>query len=540
MGSILARVQDINRAASASVIGLGERTLYAALRTYYAVMHIVRRSPTTAEEQAKGLRTPVSRMVEFYVTHIWPGPLPKALPIVFEKDQPPPNPEAVERAIQLVWKWSNWEAKKQYAIRLMVMTGDLILKVCTRREGVTERPDTPENRSLGDLDLDEASDPRVYLQVIDPGTVTDLEVDDRDNVIYIRIDIPKTRRTRDETDEAYTYTEVWDTGGVRIWEHDKGIDEPLRRLGVPQVEYDLEMAGTRNALPFIHAPFKDVGGTRGMPAYWQSLSKIDEADSMASKLHQLIFRWKQVLWAIENNAKDDMGVSLPPAQVSSGDTIELGGEQFISLTGQLRCLVPNVDLGDILEILNAQLEENRKDMPELLADELLSRSDQIATETARLLMEPAFQRIREARGNAEAALARADILALRMAQTIAIPGFLENEIGTIFDHSFEERDLWPQSEKEAAAIQEVQARTDVSRHELGIPLSMILEERGYTKEQITTIMLGQAEEKAAKKTASDAWVDRAMREFDQGQVLPNQVPAELDNEGATKDTDGDE
>ncbi|MEI7849538.1 MAG: hypothetical protein WCK35_27315, partial [Chloroflexota bacterium] len=163
----------------------------------------------------KPLRNPAKRTVEFHVTHIWPGSLEKALPIVTE------NPRIIE-PIHQVWRWSNWGVKKQLAARWFALFGDWFCKVATSSDPITGKV------------------VRVYLQNIKPEMVTDFEVDERGNVTYIRLDIPITATPQGLGPNSATinnmstyHTEVWDKTGVKIYVNHRDPSTPVKQLGPP-------------------------------------------------------------------------------------------------------------------------------------------------------------------------------------------------------------------------------------------------------------------------------------------------------------------
>jgi hypothetical protein len=500
------RIRNAAYSARRTMLRMGERLVYNALRVYYAALELAG-ARHDKEPETLPLRTPVHRTVEFYVAHIWPGNLPDALPLVIEN----PNADAITAAIHQVWTWSNFNAKKQYAVRLFAMTGDLIFKVVSTTD--SEAPD---------------SDPtRVYLQVIDPATVSELEEDERGYVQRIRIDVPKISTRRDVPDEPYTYTELWDAQGMRIWNHKQSVDTNVFMLGTAIETKTLEDTGV-SFLPFVHAKFRDVGETRGMPACWHALPKIDQCDLMATELHRIIFRFKSVLWALEQTAVDVTGRPLPPPRVTGaeedgtrqGRTIELGQERFIAVNGTMKCLVPPLQYDDLLHVVQAQEAEIAKDLPELRFYEIQA-STQIATETLRLLLAPALTRILEARGNAEAALIRANQIALTMAQKLGLAGFEPETIGTYekgdFEHSIKPRDVWPMTEGEQADLLLKRAQASQAKKELGWSLETILrEDWGFTDDEVLAFMKLKSAEDANSQSFADVLMNASMRRFNAG------------------------
>ena len=191
------------------------RELYRLLYAYYLNnglyedLQLMLSNEGVWKEALRGLRNPANRVVEFHVSHLWPGQLPEALPLKAD------NQRIIEPVHQL-WQWSNWSAQKQVGARRFGNFGDLFIKVVQK------------NNAAG-------QPVSVYLQLLDPQYVSDFDKDERGFVTYIRVDVPRTRRTEDDI-ETYTHTEVWDKAGqsYRVWEHDKTAGHRLRSTGDAQ------------------------------------------------------------------------------------------------------------------------------------------------------------------------------------------------------------------------------------------------------------------------------------------------------------------
>jgi hypothetical protein len=149
---------------------------------------------------------------------------------------------------------------------------------------------------------------------------------------------------------------------------------------------------------------------------------------------------------------DASGRPLPPPRVNSGGTdndddatITIGDDTFIRLPGNasLQSLVPQLQYEAALKILQDHMRELRQDIPELAYYEVTERSD-LSGRALRLMLGPALQRAAEARGNAQAALVRADQMALTLG---AQAGLFTDLGGTYesgaFEHGFAERDVLP-------------------------------------------------------------------------------------------------
>src|SRR5690349_1580472 len=106
----------------------------------------------------KPLRNPANRAVEFHVAHLWPGALPKAMPISSKR------PGVID-AINQVWDWSNWGAEKQLTARKYANLGDLFIKVPTHRAA-------------------DGAVSQVFLQALEPANVIDFRKDARGFLTY--------------------------------------------------------------------------------------------------------------------------------------------------------------------------------------------------------------------------------------------------------------------------------------------------------------------------------------------------------------------
>jgi hypothetical protein len=376
----------------------------------------------------KPLRNPAFRVVEFYAATLWPGPLDRALPLTVKRDE-------IREPIARVWAWSNWAAQKQVSARQLAMLGDLFIKVVKPEDGE-----------------------RVYFQVIDPEHVSDFDTDERGFLTYIRVDVPQAERRGDSV-KRVTHTEVWTKERYRLWVHDRQDGEEIDRLGRPRVEAPLSQLGI-DFVPFVHAKFRDIGEARGQAAITPALDKIDEANLQATRLHQMLFRGNKNTWVLRANGVTGDGRPLPPPSIGGDagsqagtNTVTLGDDEVWRLPGtsELQSLVPNINYDAALAVLNAMIDELRRDLPELVYDEL-SRMDDASGVAVRLRMTGAIDRVLEARGNAEAALVRAN----QMALTIGASAGLFDRIGRFedgdFEHGFAERTVVPETKQEAEQV----------------------------------------------------------------------------------------
>jgi len=408
----------------------------------------------------KPLRNPAHRAVEFYVSKLWPGPLERALPIVTE------NKKLLD-AIGLIWQWSNWSHQKQVAARWLANFGDLFIKVAEKSE---------DNEVT-----------RVYLDPIKPKHVTEFDLDERGFITYIRIDVPAG-------DEIHT--EVWSKtrGGYRLWKHNRSIDTPVEQLGDPVDVKSFADLGF-DFVPIVHAKFQDIGEPRGVGCFVHALDKIDEANRQATRLHQILFRYNKATNAVSANAMDSSGKPLPPPTLTGrdgtstdDDEITQGDDDLYMLPGmsKLEQLVPNINYDAALNILNAQMKELSNDLPEILYYELKDKGE-MSNVALKTLLGPAIDKALEARGNAEAALVRANQMAITIAGIHKLNGF--QDLGTFesgaLAHTFAERDVIPMTAREKAET--VKSETDA-----GLPLLFSMKRQGFSEADIKEVL--QSEE----------------------------------------------
>jgi hypothetical protein len=463
---------------------------YAALEFYYhnngvyALLQQDLMSEGLWTEGMAGLRNPCHRTVEFYVAKLWPGPLPKALPIVSE------NTRIVE-PIQQIWKWSNFGSMKQVFSRWFSLFGDGFIKVATK------------NGTDG-------SPTQVYYQNIKPGYVTDLKLDERNYVTRIRVDIPQVK-TVDGRNVNYYHTEIWDkdTQLYRLWDNDKGPAVSEKTLDTPKETKSFSEFGI-DFVPFVHAKFQDIGETRGAGCFVHALDKIDEANRMATKLHQLLYRFNDVTWAISAGGNDPSGRPLPAPKLDMSDssskdesTMKIGtGTKVARLPGNstLQSMVPDLHYDEALAILNAHMLEVERDLPEMAYYRLREQGTELSGIAIRYLLSDAVDKVLEARGNAETALARADQMALTIGQNLGIFQNIGDYEKGDFEHEFSEREvipLGPVEKRNIAAMDDT----------LGVSKKTILSGLGYDADL----------EQIQKKQEQDDLGDSLLDKFDKGQ-----------------------
>ncbi len=435
-----------------SVTPYDYNNLYNALYALYNNDEAVIDDDTT-----RRLRTVVNRSVEFFAAKMLPG---KEIKVTTE------SPD-VQTAIEDVIKSSNIGNNKPAMIRGFALYGDSFIRVRGDKESL-------------------------YIEDISPFFVTDFEEDTRGFLTYLRIDIP----TLADDDTPVNYTEEWD-GEIRTfrsWLAATSRTTPIDQLGQPSKVMAFSELGI-DFIPVVHTKFKDNGDPRGQGCVYHALDKIYEANRVATRLHDLLFAFGEPVFVASANDKDSQGRPLPPPRVSTDSTsapVPSGSSitgvisqifgRLISLPGlsTITSLIPNIDYADALLILNAQMEEIEKDLPELRWYSLSPTERTASSGTAlKTLLGAAVDRATEARNNFMSSLSRA----FEMALTIGIyNGVFPATLGTFdsgdFDHELQVDSAWGESVDEKAA-------TMKSLVDAGMPAKSAARLAGFTEEQIT-------------------------------------------------------
>ena len=98
------------------------------------------------------------------------------------------------------------------------------------------------------------------------------------------------------------------------------------------------------------------------------------------------------------------------------------------------------------------MSEIRQDLPEMIYSELQDRSGDLSGVAIRNLLAAATDRLLEARGNGEAALIRANQMALTIGQNLGLFSNIGSYEDGDFEHTFAKRPVWDASELEQAEV----------------------------------------------------------------------------------------
>lgn len=360
---------------------------------------------------------PVPAVVDFLVSTVLAGE-PRVEPAAEDADG-----EALGQAVAQLWSWSNFVTLR----RDLTVTAAVLMDVFVK---VAERVPTAEQPATA-----------VYMQDIPPQSVRWWDADERGYLTGIRIDTERLESVFTGEKKRHTLVEVWrkawpdGTGGVRYFEI-----APKATLD------DTQAADAKRVVTF------DELGYDFIPIVWmrvdtpwrRQVSHIDRYNEMAWRAGRL----NRPLAVVGAGGVDANGRPLPaPLGVSDGvealysDAAD-GTMGVVHLPGMstMQWAASPVDFA-AMNVQLAELKETIIDgLPEYFVAARL-RVSNVAEETFQMMLSQAGARALAMRDILERGLARAQMMAITIAQVAEVRPevFARERIGTYEDGQIEHR-----------------------------------------------------------------------------------------------------
>lgn len=439
----------------------------------------------------RNIFTPANRLANFHQSHIWGGPLdldagdgtivPSALPIITDN-------EAIREPLGMVWKWSNWQRRKDLVTLQGAAMGDSFIRIV-------------DNQRLE----------RVYFEVIHPKIVKDIEKDDFGNVKAYELE--EERPDPENPSRKVTYTElagrddknnvVFRTllnGKPYPWNEDKD--------GNPLPEWTVNYG----FIPFLHNPHIDVGGKYGWAEMHAGRSKFQDLDDVGSQLADYVRKQSQGKWMISGGTRPEKSGEKQGA--SSRDRLMPGREEQ-SITWQPSkdakawSLINNMSIGEVVELITAMQDDIARDYPELMLDD----SEENTAESGvarRIRQQPAGTKIQTRRSGYDDMMVKADQMALSIGGMNGYPGFKDINNKSfeqgVLDHNIGKRDVFMNDEFED--LQESKLFWEVIKaiRDNEVPLETALRSQGWDDTQIADFrtQLRREQSLVARQAAKEA------------------------------------
>jgi hypothetical protein len=480
-------------------------TAYAQVNGCYETLRALRFYVDADTANLKPVRNPCPAILGFFSSKAWPEPLELKTEVA--------NPDALTAAIEQVWQWSNWGQRRRAAAYTLAMLGECFIKIVASREKQ-----------------------RVWFELIDATYVCDFEVDERDYLTWLRLDVPKCEINHNTGERRYyTRTEVWsvEDGTYRVWDTDgDAYAKALDDLGaeIPEESGTLAELGI-TFLPFVRIPFSDTGEKRAIGAIQPAIEAITESDLMATNHHQVLFQDLEGATVIERDGTDANNRPLPPVQVAAAQptfdalgreingtgrhadgSVQVGKRSFWSLPAGSRLTfpVPPIDFAASLATLKDHDEYLERIAPSLTyARVAMMSGPDLSGRALRYKLSASIDQALEVRSNLLTGLKQADEIALTLGQMIGLPDF--RNLGQFdagdFEHTFVERDVIDEGDLEEAQASLARGQAAQAYAQAGVPLALIATDVLDMTEKEATDMLGLAaqEAEASMQRAQDAF-----------------------------------
>ena len=301
---------------------------------------------------------PTRRLVDFYAGQVYPGVLSEdglALPdgillaIPFSKDTSP----ALKDAIAQLWQWSNWQAKKAVLVRYGAALGSVLVEI-----------------------IDDVEHGKVCMDVVWPGLLTNLDLDQAGNVKCYVLEYPAI-----DDHGQYIYRKEVDGDSIRYFRDGQPCD--YGNGAVVENVYGF--------VPAVWIKHRDTGSIHGSPEISGSLGKIDELNNLASHVHDQIHKIigaPLVMWANGNITQ----ITNTPKRAATNEfeAPPQEQEQLLGVKGpqggSVESLAGNLSLSESAAYIDKVLGELEQDHPELtFYTELRAMSQVTGPAAARLV-----------------------------------------------------------------------------------------------------------------------------------------------------------
>jgi len=356
-------------------------TQYVQRNNLYAEWNEENGEKTTIKSiRIKPLFNPTYRLVEFYVSHVFRGPLDLenaetgAVPLLGATP-------ALRAAIIQIWKWSNWSVMLSAWVRNGGMKGDAVLRI-----------------------VDDQRRQKVYLEVRDPGDVSDVVLDEFRQVKSILFE---WNVIDPDTEQSYTYGLAIDKETFTTSKDGEPFAYPENVInGEPVAQWPNEYG----FVPVVLSAHINIGETWGLSAIAPALPKVNDVNDLASHLGRQERKAIEPQWFLA-------GINLK-AKSNEDGALRRGDNVWWTPNAQAtaNALVEQIDIQGVIADLALRLGEIARDLPELQVDEMLAKAGaSISGRALRILLAPAAERVMEARKGYDADLVRAQQMAVAIA-----------------------------------------------------------------------------------------------------------------------------
>jgi hypothetical protein len=412
----------------------------------------------------RNIYNPAYRLGEFWKTHLWGGTLDLetkegSLPIVTEND-------ALRLALTQLWRWSNWYVRKDIATLYGAVMGDVFLRV-----------------------VDDVQREKVYLDVLHPGTVSDVTVDPFGNIkAYL---IEETRKHPADPKQSVTYKETAERGEGDAVVYRTYLDgTPYPWNGVAE-----EWEEPYGFIPMVHIQHNDVGLDWGWSEFHPARSKMHELDDVASILSDQIRKTTNVKWLFTGVKAGSTSPTPTGETTETTSKPEPGREEEPALyasnpDAKALPLVAELNIAGTVEHIVGILKDLERDYPELKFDALRAAGD-VSGKALRVARQPAEAKVNQRRAIYDDALVRAQQMATAIGGFRGYDGFsgfgLESYTAGDLDHQIGDRPVFAVDTLDELEESKLFWETAEVAKKAGVPLDGYLKDAGWDDERIRVL-----------------------------------------------------
>lgn len=416
------------------------------------------------------------RLGTFWQSYLWGGMLDVkdgqagikgALPIITDN-------EALRVPIASIWRWSNWNTKKDIASLWGSVLGDAFIRI---------RDDTVREK--------------VYLELVHPGTIEDVEKDNFGNVKGYTI--VETRQDPDsDTEKDVEYREIAEREGGRVVFSTFRDGSPFdwREYEPGDEEIGPEWAAEYDFIPMVHILHNDVGLDWGVGEVSQALEKIREIDDGLSLRSDQMRKTINPVWLFSGVKEPRSGTLTFSRTADTTTRPEAGREDKNALystdpSAKAQALVATLDTAGAIAHIQQIIDILEDDYPELRF-ERLRRGGVMSGMAIRLARQPTVTKVELRRPLYDGPLVRAQQMAVAIGGMRGYEDFIGFDLDSFaagaLNHMIGERPVFKPDPAETSELSlSFWAAADAAA-KVGVDLDVYLEEMGWPQEKIDRII----------------------------------------------------
>lgn len=361
----------------------------------------------------RAIYNPSYRLGEFWKSHIWAGPTSDILDSLIYGDGT--HEDQLREVIEQIWLWSNWEVKKDIVPLYGSVMGDVAILI-----------------------TDDLQREKVYFNILHPGNIANVELDNVGNVKGYEIQEERFD-PRTHLERTVTYTEIALRDGDNV-EFTTLLD------GKSYAWNGVEASWTRpyGFIPMVIIQHNNVGLEWGWSEILPGQSKFREIDDVTSKLDDQIRKLVDSPWLMS-------GVNKPTDSPTASETSltgtaaqnrpQPGREEVPIFYGPVGAtatpLVAELEIEQVSNHIGSIIKEIERDYPELAYMALFNENQgNISGRALEMARQPSEDKVLQRRPNYYNAMVRANQMA------VAIAGFngynqfsLDSFDAGLLDHS---------------------------------------------------------------------------------------------------------